>query len=71
VTLPEFLSLLFVNEIEKLSHSSESIQDKEVGMKHLRKMIAALLDSLAVVLLIGTAAIFAAGQKINPRRPDD
>ncbi|HKA19934.1 MAG TPA: hypothetical protein VKN18_16715 [Blastocatellia bacterium] len=40
-------------------------------MKHLRKMIAELLESLAVMLLIGTAAIFAAAQRMDPRRLDD
>lgn len=40
-------------------------------MYRLRRVIAALLDRLAKMLLIGTAAIFAAAQRMDPSRIDE
>jgi len=44
---------------------------KAVTMKRFRRMIAASLERLAVVLLIGTAAIYTAAQRMDPSRLDD
>jgi len=70
VILSELPSLF--GERQRETHARERIdKGREVKMKHLRKMIAELLESLAVMLLIGTAAIFAAAQRMDPRRLDD
>ena len=52
------------------ARGSESI-GKAVTMKSLRRMIAVSLERLAVMLLIGTAAIYAAAQRMDPSRLDD
>jgi hypothetical protein len=40
-------------------------------MHRLRRIIATFLDRLAKLLLIGTAAIFAAAQRMDPNRIDE
>jgi len=42
-----------------------------VTMDSPKRLIAILLEFLAVILLIGTAVIFAAAQRVDPSRVDD
>jgi hypothetical protein len=59
------------DEGEELCTRKRIDKGKAVTMKSLRRMIAVSLERLAVMLLIGTAAIYAVAQRMDPSRLDD
>jgi hypothetical protein len=63
-----FVITFFERSIER---GSSKLNQTAAFMYRLRRVIAALLDRLARMLLIGTAAIFAAAQRMDPSRIDE